>query len=138
MKISLAILSVLAFSTVYGQKEVNPDDGKIDFNRFWSNTIVLPKPDTIISPGFSIADIVIIDNRFDTSTLGFMQRGYPDTRRFLKLKNGTSKEIRDYFLSVFDPSKIDTTSAYTLICIIKKLWLSDEIYTSGDEKKSPK
>lgn len=118
------------------QKEANPDNSKIDFTAFWSNTVVLPEPEEAITPGFTISDIVMIDNRFDTSTLGFMQRAYPDTRRLLTLKNGTSNDIRSFLLSSINPLKLHSdTSAYKLICIIKKLWLSDEIYKSAMDQK---
>ena len=138
MKYLLSLLFAIGLINAFAQNDVNPDNGKIDFTKFWTNSISMPEIEKTVSPGFVINDIKVFDKRFDTSTLGFMQKGYPDTRRLLKLKNGDINDIRAYLLGSITPhaSPADTTG-YVLVCVIKKLWLSDEIYTAEEEKHLP-
>ena len=142
MKVFIYSLLLLLSISCVAQKPTNPDKVKVDFNRFWSKTFTLPAPDTIFTPGFPIGDVKVIDRRFDTTTLGFMQKGFPDTRRILKLKNGTTAGIRNYIISSLPELHSDSALlSYQLICNIKKLWLSDEIYTTeqdDEHRNSPK
>jgi hypothetical protein len=142
MKVFIYALLLLLSISCVAQKEANPDKVKVDFKRFWSKTFTLPAPDTIFTPGFPVSDVKVIDHRFDTTTLGFMQKGFPDTRRILKLKNGTTTGIRNYIISSLPELHSDSSVlSYQLICNIKKLWLSDEIYTTEQDdeyRNSPK
>lgn len=107
-----------------------PDNKKIDFSRFWYHTFSLPDAHAVISAPINISGFHVVDARFDTATIGFMQRGIPDTRRKLKLTNGTVADVQSFLTtSVAKTSNTTSSEAYEILCIIKKLWLSDGIYT---------
>ena len=131
MKHLLTFLLIIYYLPVAAQHEVNRDKTYINFGSFLPHVYTLPKPKSKINLAFTINNITVIDSRFDTSTLGFMQQNFPDTKRILQLNNGTINSITTYILTSIDTTNhIQDTSGYTLVCIIKKLWLSDEIYKS--------
>ncbi|MBX3257917.1 MAG: hypothetical protein KF862_27550 [Chitinophagaceae bacterium] len=85
-----------------------------------------------------LSDIIVEDNRFDTSTLGFMHKGSVDMESLIKFKNGFSNEICNYLVNSIDrPDSATSTTSYKLICFIKKLWLTDEIYEKEEKKNLP-
>lgn len=132
MKNIILILLLFAVKSNAQEKE-DPDKNKIDFSSFSTKSILLPKPDTIIIPGFTVNDIVVLDNRFDTSTLGFMQKDADDRKRFIKCKNGDTKAIHDYIFQTIHPAETPTdTAGHSLVCIIQKLWLSDILNNSRE------
>lgn len=136
MKSIVAALIILYTGNVLAQKNTSPDNTHIDFSKFWLHKITLHKPGTTFSAGCMFSDIRVEDNRFDTSTLGFMHRGSVDMKSLIKFKNGLSNEIRDYLINSIDrPVSATSTASYKLICIIKKLWLTDELYEK-EEKNS--
>ncbi len=70
--------------------------------------------------------------------LDLCKKGFPDTRRKLKLKNGTIADIKSFFdSSILASNTTDTDPAYEIICTIKKLWLSDEIYCTNGSPSTP-
>lgn len=132
--IFITLLTIFSLAAA-AQKRVPASNGEVDFENFAYRTVSLNKSDNKITPGFFISDILVLDYRFDSSMLGFMQTNFPNNKNRLKLKNGTTQDIRSYLLSSINSSNLTTdTSAYQLICIIKKLLLSDEIYTSETDQ----
>ncbi|MGN6492125.1 MAG: hypothetical protein ACTHLE_09040 [Agriterribacter sp.] len=114
----------------HAQQRKVPDNKKIDFSRFWHHTFPLPNAHAVISAPINISGFRVIDARFDTATIGFMQRGVPDTRRKLKLTNGTVADIQSFLTaSVAKTGNTTSGEAHEILCVIKKLWLSDGIYT---------
>ncbi|OJY86296.1 MAG: hypothetical protein BGP13_05885 [Sphingobacteriales bacterium 40-81] len=132
-KIFAFILLILSIKAA-AQREESPDRNRIDFSKFRIHKITLHKPSFTVSAGCMFADIIVEDNRFDTSTLGFMHKGSIDPKHVIRLKNGFTNEIRNYLISSIDRPVANHTASYKLICIIKKLWLSDEIYDEKEDK----
>lgn len=127
----IIVVSLLTPAWCLAQKEETPDEKKINFDKFWYNTIPLPDPASQISTLINISGFRVIDARFDTSTIGFMQKGFPDTRRKLKLEHSTTKDIQSFFdSSILKSNHYEASPGYEILCVIKKLWLSDEIYAS--------
>lgn len=72
-----------------------------------------------------IKSIACIDHRIDTMTLGFMQRQVENKKYFIQTRNKFENDITNYINTVTSLS--DTNSNLSLLFIINKLWLTDEI-----------
>ncbi|MBX3255041.1 MAG: hypothetical protein KF862_12940 [Chitinophagaceae bacterium] len=115
------------------QQNAVPDEKAVNFEKFWYNTFQLPAATPSVSCEINIAGFRVTDARFDTSTIGFMQKAFPDTRRKLRLKNGTTADLKTFLdSSIVKFSEPDSAPAYEILCVVKKLWLSDEIYDSDE------
>lgn len=137
MRNTLIIIFLLYTAQINAQKKTSPDEANIDFSKFRTRQITLHKPTITVNAGCRFINIIIEDNRFDTSTLGFMHKGSVDNKSMIRLKSGFLNEIRNYLVQSIDRPTA-SSSSYNLICLIKKLWLSDEIYDEEEKKTMPK
>jgi hypothetical protein len=126
MKGIAVILFVLLFSNVNSQlNESNFDPKKIRVK-----LISIPIKDIEkINSVFPLKDIEIADGRFDNS-LGYIKSLGTGELLNLQVKNTT--EIKEYLLSHFAISTSD--SAYKVLCVLKKIILSNNIYIYEDGK----
>lgn len=130
-------LLLISTARALAQKEGSPDKTRVDFSKFSIHRITLHKPSVTFSPGCMFSDIIVEDNRFDTNTLGFMHKGSVDPKSVIKFKNGFTSEIRNYLITSIDHPVSGYTVSYKLIGVVKKLWLSDEIFNEEDERYLP-
>lgn len=137
MKNIFIFILLISADWALAQREESPDKNRIDFSKFSTHKITLHKPSVTFNAGCMFSDIIVEDNRFDTSTLGFMHKGSVDPKSVIKLKNGFTNEIRNYLITSIDHPVSNYTVSYKLIGIVKKLWLSDEIFNEEDERYLP-
>ena len=97
------------------------------------NYIILPWPSKKVLPAFEISSIDVFDMRFDTVSLGFAKHLENSNRGELRIKNGLAFAAKKIFLGVIDSSSRKNDTA-RLVCFIKKLVLSDQIFVEGSEE----
>lgn len=133
MKSLFLVTTFLSALSCMAQQSKSPDNSRIDFNRFDVKKITLPTVDSVVMSSTTYGDLIVEDYRFDTTTLGFMQRNTLDRTRFIRFTKSTSATVRDYMISSiknlvsFDKEKPE------IVLIIKKLWLSDDLPTEEPE-----
>ena len=82
-----------------------------------------------VKTAFPILNIEVIDARFDT-TVGYVRSS--EFRDFYKVNFKSIEDIRTYFLSHIPVTP--TENAHTVLCIVKKILLSNHIYVSDNDK----
>ncbi len=70
----LFIALIISPALSHAQTNELPDEKEINFDRFWFNTFQLSGAVRSAAPAIKVSGIRIIDARFDTSTIGFMQK----------------------------------------------------------------
>lgn len=97
------------------------------------NYILLPWPSKKVLPAFHVSSIDVFDMRFDTVSVGFTKHLTYNNRGELRIKNGLAVAAKKIFLGMIDSSNRKTDTA-RLVCFIKKLVLSDQIFVEGTEE----
>lgn len=135
MKILIACIITFCWLPGMAQHE-NPDNNRIDFDRFDIKEIALTATKTPLISSHSYADIIIRDCRFDTATLGFMHKHTFDKTRYIRFKNGFSVSIREYFVSSVQNLLSTEPGKPELIIAVKRIWLSDDLLTTHSNEKN--
>lgn len=133
MKLTCLILlltPLLAFAQSEKKPSTNPD--RLEVKEFDLNAEP-PEPSTEKLP---FSSIKIIDSRFDTSIIGFAHNpdifdGMRNSFKRLRLKGKAADAIQTYLQSRFENSF--DSSGFTLLIVIKKLWLSGIEYNKTKE-----
>ena len=122
-------LTTFIFSSLFSQKNGGTRSSGLQSQ----NYIILPWPNKKVLPAFEISSVDVFDMRFDTVSLGFAKHLEHSNRGELRIKNGLALAAKKVFLGMIDSSnrKRDTAS---LVCFIKKLVLSDQIFVEGTEE----
>ena len=126
MRVLISAILIFLFSDLNSQFS----EATFDPARMKSKTIsISQKYLTEVTPPFPIRNIEVIDGRFDT-TVGYMRNS--EFRDFYKVNLKSIDEIRTYFLSHIPVTA--TGDGHTVLCVVKKILLSNHIYLSENDK----
>lgn len=110
------------------------DENKIDINEFDVKHISLLPPSQKIELTVPVSAIVVFDSRFDTSGLGIVKNNISTELKIIRLKKSLSHEIKNYYEQLAILLEHEN-AGIELNCFIKKLILSDHIYTDNSEEQ---
>lgn len=118
------------------QQNVIPDRNKIDFSRFRPHMVNLAEVKTELNRSipFKPANIIVLDYRFDSSSLGFINKKSGQKKK-LVLKNGTCVGIEHFFKKILQVQDPQSTSGVELVAVLQKLWLSDDLIVTDKNIK---
>lgn len=125
------ILLLLFFLSLLTTAQVK--ENKFDFEKVQTKVLSLPvNTSKKIIPAFAIKEIQVIDARFNQDILGYVKNG--ESGGYLKLKLANNEDIRSLLISCLATSNSDT--ARMVLCVIKKIILSDNINIPEDKTKA--
>lgn len=129
MKSTLVLFLFSLVSIAKAQEDVNPDKYETDFSDFKPHIIHLPY-DSLASERISSLqprNVTVLDYRFDTTTLGFINKKVPKKRN-LVLEQGTCAGIERFLKQQLLVSDTGSSNQYELVMVLQKLWLSDDVF----------
>ncbi len=101
----------------------------VDFQKLQKHYISLTDQSVIKKDTFFFKNITIVDARYDTSLLGFIENNFLQKIYKISFHKTLSEEIKDYLKSAyFIPQQKDTTS--NILVVLRKLWLTNAIAAS--------
>jgi len=144
-------LSCMFFFNAHAQLSHSRWKENFDMHRFWVKTIAIPAPGSRLLLQ-NISNVLVIDARADTGRVGFMQKKIIDpvsgvlnnavrnqeeqkinTRpTFVKLRNGVQYQSQQFVNGYL--SFPQNNSLPSILMVINKLWLSDELSLNQQRK----
>jgi len=132
----IASLSFLMYLTGYAQKKTEKE---IVMTDYYAHVVTLSKPVTIYHPVLPLTGIRVFDTRFDTVSSGLIANSMNSKEKLIHFNRSASVAIEDYFKSHISLAPPDNNGkALTLVCFIKKLFLSDFIYIDNNNQVNSK
>jgi hypothetical protein len=130
-------ISLIATLLTFCGNCVGQEDDKNEIAQYRPRYISLSQPEKNYTPSFPISEIEIFDVRFDTSNAGLLPGALAGKEKLLRFKSGTSHEIREYYnSSIVLNTSADSDKSKTLVCFIKKLFISENIYFDAGQQVS--
>lgn len=129
MKNTFVLILISLASVVSAQEDVNPDKFETDFSDFKPFIVDLPSNESNreASNSFQPRNVTVLDYRFDTTTLGFINKNTP-RKRNLVLELGTCAGIERFLKQQLPAPDTAPPPQYELVMVLQKLWLSDDIF----------
>src|SRR5258705_3238300 len=131
----IVILLLIASFSCLAQKE---NERQPDLGKYEPYFISLPLPEKKSNPGFPVSAIEVYDARFDTSGVGLIQKPADARAKLICMKRGTGWQIKEFYTSLIGPAISRRDTSISLVCFIKKLFLSDKIYVDNNSRVSPR
>lgn len=130
----IIIFLLISLSKSFSQKKDNPEK-EIAIANYTSLIITLPEPEKKYQPAISVSGVIVYDARFDTLSSGFVEHVNYEKEKLIHFNKKASLAVKEYFQSQINLTpEGGNSTAYTLVCFIKKLFLSDNIYIDNNKQ----
>ncbi len=125
--ITFCCILVFKCITGFGQKQ---NEAQLDLSTFYPEELKLKMPKETQLLNFPFHSIKVLDKRTDTSIMGFckVERFGLPKNGYFTLKGGASTQIESFLKTQL---LFDSLSTYSLVIVIRKLWLTPELENDG-------